>query len=199
MTSSHVVRRRLALATTAAALLAPMSLSAATALWDGGAANNNFSTPANWAGDTLPAAGDLLTFDGLLRLTPINDFPAGRAFGGITFANTADAFLVGGNDITLNGPITQSSPATETITTPLIISAPQNIEVTSGALVITLGANGSGIISGAGGITKTGFGSLALNSSNTYTGDTILDGGTLSYGATNTVANLIFGAATTFP
>lgn len=37
---------------------------AATRTWDGGGADNNWSTAANWSSDTVPGSGDLAVFDG---------------------------------------------------------------------------------------------------------------------------------------
>ena len=62
--------------------------SAATATWDGGGGDNNFRTPANWAGDIAPSPGDILAFDGEVRLTPNNNYVAGTQFSGIVFTPT---------------------------------------------------------------------------------------------------------------
>src|SRR6266480_4496677 len=78
---------------------------AADATWDGGGADPNFITALNWASDTVPAANDTLTFAGITRVGPNNDLAAGTAFNGITFASTAGAFTLGGNQITLHGDI----------------------------------------------------------------------------------------------
>ena len=68
-----------------------------------------------------------------------------------------------------------------------------NIEVTVGANTLTL----SGIVSGAGGFTKLGAGTLSLGGANTYTGPTIVSAGTLkgavvtnAFGATSPVTIL---------
>jgi autotransporter-associated beta strand protein len=47
----------------------------------------------------------------------------------------------------------------------------------------------SGVISGAGSLTKTGLGTLTLTGANTYTGDTIIDGGTLKLAASNALSD----------
>src|SRR5262249_11630519 len=58
---------------------------AVTRTWDGGGADDNWTTAANWVGDFAPAPGDDLVFTGTLRLTPNNDFPANTPFRSITF------------------------------------------------------------------------------------------------------------------
>src|SRR5687768_10735944 len=71
---------------------------AADRIWDGGGANNNWSTSANWDGDlSAPVSNDSLTFDGAVRLTPNNDLTADATFGPITFAAGAGSFAIGGN------------------------------------------------------------------------------------------------------
>ena len=55
---------------------------------------------------------------------------------------------------------------------------PQSVTVSNAAKVITLG--GSGGITGAAALTKTGAGNLIVGGSNSYTGGTFLNGGTLT-------------------
>ena len=166
-------------------------VSAASRSWDGGGANNNWSTPVNWDGDlTSPVGNDSLTFDGTLRLTNNNDLAADTAFGPITFNAGAGSFVIGGNRITLGGDISDSSPNLQTLNTPLILSGNRTVNVDAGGS-LSLG----GIISGTGfGLTKVGDGSLTLSGANTYTGPTLIgnetrSGGTLIVGAGGTLGN----------
>ncbi len=66
--------------------------------------------------------------------------------------------------------------------------------VTLGAATLTVGGNGSsttysGVISGTGGLTKTGAGILTLSGANTYSGNTTISAGTLQLGAAGVIAN----------
>ncbi len=67
----------------------------AFATWDGGGADNKWTTAANWVGDVAPVAGaDLLFPTGVARLAMFNDFPEFTAFG---------AMAIAGSQYTLDG------------------------------------------------------------------------------------------------
>jgi len=180
-TPFNAFRTRLVLAGSTLALLlagfAPGRIRAADKIWDGGGADNNWQTGANWDGNTPPSAGDPLFFGGTTRLNNTNNFTAGTLFNGITFNSPAGAFLLGGNQISLGGDILNNQTLVlETINFPLALNATRNVTVvTDGAL--TLG----GVISGAGfGLTKIGGGQLTLSAANTFSGPVTIGAGVLS-------------------
>jgi autotransporter-associated beta strand protein len=100
-----------------------MALGASSALaqstWDGGGADDNLGTAANWVGDVAPVFGGAanstttaLVFDGTTRTSINNNVSGAAAFTqSITFAPTAGAFVFSGNTFTLgNAPsIVQNS------------------------------------------------------------------------------------------
>lgn len=179
-----------------------MNMYAATRTWDGGGADNNWSTAANWSGDIAPSAGDDLVFSGSTRTTPNNDYTAGTSFNTITFSNGASSFTVGGNSILLTGGASAitASNASNTMTITLSItfssSAPTITSTSGGILTFSTGtiANGgfaititgtgttnfNGVVSGSGSITKSGTGSLTVAAANTFTGGVTLNAGTLN-------------------
>src|SRR5438105_11346454 len=123
-------------------------LAPAVATWDGGGADNHWTTAANWAGDVAPSAGDDLVFPaGAAQLANVNDFAAGTAFNSL--ALTGDGYLISGNAIAVVNGYQVSLPANTTST-----------------LALSLG--------GAGGLSMTGDGGLELSGDNTYTGITDL-------------------------
>ena len=109
--------RAAVLAAAVVALFLPHRAFAATRTWDGGGANANWQTPANWDGpDLLPVPGtDDLHFAGTAKTTTNNDFAAPAVFNSITFDAGAGAFVLGGNAITLGGNITNSSTNGQTV------------------------------------------------------------------------------------
>src|SRR6266478_6522498 len=95
--------RRVLVAACAAVLGTAAGAWATPQTWNGGGADDNWTTSGNWIGGVKPLAGDALLFDGPGRLTPTNDFAAATSFSGIRFTAAAGGFTLSGNQITLSG------------------------------------------------------------------------------------------------
>ena len=150
---------------------------AASDTWNGGGAPSfNWSTSANW--NNAPVANDLLFFDLTTGLVNTNDLPANTFFNGLTFNSTAGAFTLNGNAVNLNGGITNASASLQTVNLNLALQGNETVKATGG---LTLG----GAVSGAFSLTNVGSGTLTLGGSNTYSGGTILNAGTVQLGNTN--------------
>ncbi len=175
-----------------------LGLSLATCLtanaitWDGGAQSNNWSGTGNgsnsgnnnWTTDIAPAASNDLIFTGTTRLAPSNNTTADTSYAGITFNNTAGAFVLGGNGITLGGDVINNDADLQTINMAMILSATRTFNAASGNISV------GGVISGSGfGITKTGSNTLTLNVSNSYTGATTIKAGTLKLDGAGSIAS----------
>lgn len=157
-----------------------------TRIWDGGSSlSSDWSTSFlglngyNWNPNANPVAGDHLTFSGSNRTTNNNNYTAGTAFGDISFAGGAAAFTLGGNSITLNGSVTNNSANTQTINLSFNLPGVRTFNAASGNLIQ------NGALSGSGGLVKAGSNVLTLsNISNSYTGTTTVNAGTLRAGST---------------
>jgi autotransporter-associated beta strand protein len=200
-------------------VLAGVPLHAAVVTWTGGGTSNNWSDAANWGG-TAPAAGDDLVFAGTTAVVTNNDV-VGATYSRITFSAGAGNFVLGGNALTLSGGTTalrsDATSGTMTIDLPLTFSttAPTITTAAGGALVFSQAvANGglavsvvaggpvtfSALLSGTGGVIKSGAGTLTFNglsgtAGSNYTGNTLVDAGTIAY--TGTVAlsgQFLFGS-----
>ncbi|MCF7818100.1 MAG: autotransporter-associated beta strand repeat-containing protein [Kiritimatiellales bacterium] len=154
-----------------------MSLAVQAAnLWDGGGANDNWNTGANWDDNAVPTFPVGLSFGGATRLTPSNDLSS-LTVNGITFNNGAGAFVIGGNAITLGGNIVNNDADIQTINLDMTMDATRTVTTTTGNIV--LGGN----IDGVGGLTMTGTKTLTLSGSNSFSGPVTLTGGTLNTGS----------------
>jgi len=89
--------------------------------------------------------------------------------------------------ITLNGGVLQGGAAN------LIYNVSANRGVTLGSLGGTLERSWSvdSIITGVGGLTKTGGGTTTFNAANTYAGQTVITGGTLALGPAGSIASSV--------
>jgi autotransporter-associated beta strand protein len=162
-----------------AATAVPLPAAAATRTWSGAGGNNQWMTPANWQGNVAPVAGDDLVFPvGGAQTVNVNNFPAGTSFGSITFVA---AYTIGGNAIAMTGTLAVTSAAAVTVTLgmPVAIAAAPDLTVNVLAAVATLELGGT--LSGGAGLVKIGSGTLRMigTTSNTYTGLTSVNEGTL--------------------
>ncbi len=156
------------------------SLQAGTDTWNGAGADNNWNTIGNWTAGSAnkpPIGGDALVFDGSTRLTANNNQTAINNYAGILFSPTAGAFTLTGNQITNTAAIADSSPNLETVNLNMVFTSTHTINAAAGG---TMAING--VISGAGGITKTGGGTITFSGSSpqTYTGASAINAGTLT-------------------
>ncbi len=170
---------------------------AATLTWTGAAGDNNTANAANWSPAQAPINGDVLIFAGANGLAP--QMNTALTTASLSFSTTAKAFTLGGTGTyTVNSGITNNSTSTETINSALRLGGNQNWKAGTGNLIIngavnlqafTMTDTGgkavtiNGAISGTGGITQNGKGSLTLNGNNTYSGLTTLRSGTLNIGS----------------
>ena len=194
-------RRRVAAAGARAIEAMERRLLMAQITWDGGGADENWTTAANWVGDVAPVANDQLLFpDAAARKTDNNnDFPAGTAFNRIDF--TGAGYTLNGNainlvddinatnttgantvnlDVSLTGGATDNQFFTAAAAgTTLTIAG----DVNKGTKLLTLSGLGdvtvSGVISGSGGLNKNQAGNAFLTATNTYTGITSVNAGSL--------------------
>ncbi len=159
--------------------------------WDGGGADGNWSTAANWNPDGAPVNNFFtnFTFAGGVNLLATNNLTGGLITNNLTFAAGAGSFILTGNAITNKGSVTNLSGVPQTINFPTITAV--NSTLTNFAHYINVGTsvitNGGQFFAPAANasVVKVGSGTLVFNSPLTN----ILGNGT--------PANALPGGATT--
>ena len=166
-------------------------LAPAIATWDGGGADSNWMTAANWVGDVAPIRAMIFFSRWCSRLANVNDFAADTAFGQIHISGPG--YTLSGNAVNLGGGIlvdsTSPTPST-TISLPLALTADQSFSSNfSSPTTFTAGIDLNGFelmlhceftssmtisaaISGSGQLIDSSTGTLNLTGANTYTGTT---------------------------
>jgi autotransporter-associated beta strand protein len=178
-------------------------------VWDGGGLGLfDWTTPANWVGDIAPSAGDDLVFPAnTVNKLSHNNFPAGTLFN--SFEINSNNYTISGSDIQLAHGIESNAPSpgpNETasrVALRLTLTNAQTFEsdgffgiaqigaVDMGANLLTVVTSFfafveiDGPVSGSAGITKNGAGTFDLFGSNSYSGPTLINTGTLAVGNDN--------------
>ena len=131
----------------------------------------------SWYDNKQPTSADIALWDSNSAATTAS-LGSNISWLGIRIVNPGGNITFNsGNTLTLGSSGIDMSAATVnfTMNCGVALSVAQTWSVASGR---TLAVNG--VVSGAGGITKTGAGMLSLTASNSYTGATTVSGGTLS-------------------
>ncbi len=166
-----------------------ISANAAIKTWDGGGADTNWTTAANWVGDVAAVANDDLVFPTSATAATINNnFFFFTTFRSITFQG--GTYTVSGNPLNLTQGLTADA-GTHVINTIIGLSGSQTISngqtafttlaaVSIGSNTLTLDGNGNcgiGVISGSGQVKKTGVGGSLIATATNFSGSYTVDNG----------------------
>ncbi|MBS0346675.1 MAG: DUF4347 domain-containing protein [Proteobacteria bacterium] len=160
-----------------------VALGANTLSTGGGNASTTFSGVISGSGGLTKTGSGTFTLSGTNTYTGATTVSAGGLSTGAAnvIADTSAVSVASGATLTLGG-------------NEIVGSLAGAGAVALGASTLTTGADNtstsvSGVISGSGGLTKTGSGTLTLSGANTYTGTTTVSAGGLTTGAANVIAD----------
>lgn len=152
--------------------------------WDNGGNGSNWTTPNNWSPNGSPANNGTanVTFaQGNWFNSSTSTIDQAWDVNSLTLTGFLSTHTFNGQTLTIRDSVAhQGAISGATFNNDLSLPNPTTWN-TNGATVITV----NGQISGNGGITKTGGGSLGLAGGNTYQGTTDIAGGTLLFNADN--------------
>jgi hypothetical protein len=165
-------------------------LAATTITWSGAGPDTLFSDAANWKGGVVPTAANNVDFPNGVAATTVT-VDTNVTVINMEFDNTytLNSPAAGPTTITLDGNL-DSSLGITVVNNPIILTQNTFALVYEGAgltLAGTVSDGGSGF-----GITQTGNGALILTGTgDTYTGNTVADGGSIVDTATSLTSNVI--------
>ena len=136
--------------------------------WGAVPASGVWSTGSNWTEGRAPASPAILNFRTTADSILTNDI-SGLRVSRMLFDTTANAYSVSGDTIRLTTDFVNNSPNTQMIYSPFSIDSQVNVFAAGGVKFAST-------LNGSGGILKTGSGVLQLSGSNTYSGNTTVNG-----------------------
>jgi FG-GAP-like repeat len=176
-----------------------VSANAAVKTWDGGGANSNLATAANWVGDLAPTDNDDLVFpdgDFLPVVVINNNIDASTVFRSITFEGRQ--YTINGNNINITNGIT-TNRGVQTINARIILSGESQeftqyyiassityADISLGTTNLTFTGDSYsqiGNLSGTGRLTIDIRGYCGLNGGTGFTGSIIINSGEMNLNA----------------
>ena len=168
----------MALAAAAAALLwaTPAKVAAATVTKKSNTTNLN--KKQSWVGNRVPGSGDIVLWDATVTSANTVSLGGNASWLGLRITNPGGLVTISsGFTLTLGSSGIDMSSATVNLTLNCAVSlgSTQIWDITSGRTLLA-----AGVISGVGGITKNGLGTVTLSGTNTFSGGVTINAGTLS-------------------
>lgn len=170
-----------------------------------GSLNFNHTDTAYTFGTRITGAGTLNHYAGTTILTGANTYTGATTVSGGTLRAGAAGTLSSSSAFTLSntaGATLDLNNFNQTIGS-LSGGGASGGDITLGSGILTTGGNNSstsyaGVISGSGGVTKQGSGTLTLTGANNYSGGTTVSAGTLQGSTTSLQGNITNNAAIVF-
>ena len=160
----------------AGVFVSPSNLVAATITKKAGTANLN--RKQSWVGNKVPGAADIALWDATVTTANTVGLGGNVSWLGLRITNPGGLVTItNGFTLTLGSAGIDMSTATQNLTLncALVLGANQTWDITSGRTLLT-----AGVVSGTGGLTKNGLGTVTLSGTNTFTGGVTINAGTLS-------------------
>jgi autotransporter-associated beta strand protein len=138
---------------------------------------SDLTSGVSWTGGTAPGSANIATWNPDSLATPLTlNSPLSWA-GFSLLGGVSDVSISGNGPLTLGaaGIDMSASPVNLILNLPIVLGANQTWSVDAGHSLLT-----SGVISGGGGLVKSGYGLLLLTNADAYTGGTTVNGGVLA-------------------
>jgi autotransporter-associated beta strand protein/T5SS/PEP-CTERM-associated repeat protein len=147
-------------------------------IWCGGDTNGSWAATNNWVAGRTPQSPRVVVFDDFTRSNYVTHLDANRTVAGLVVTDPWGVPTISSNTLTMGsaGIDMEMNAHSLTLNCGLTLGAAQVWNVQNWLLTV------NGPIGGGHSITKTGAGTLILNSSNAYTFGTIVREGTLQIG-----------------
>lgn len=162
------------------------AIARAQSTWDGGGADNEWTTAANWSGDVAPTSATTtdITFAGSIRLSP--HLTGAFSMRTLNFNSTAGAYTLSGDTISLQGvgaadsnAMLNLSSSLQTINNNISFTGPGKINAASGNMALNGNIDLGGLTSG-GGVRFSANSGKVLTLSGVISG-TLNSGGSIAY------------------
>lgn len=182
-----------------------------TPQWTSSNANGVWSDSSSWSTGGAPGEGSAVAFSSSGTSTTV-DTETDHSVGGIEFLSGSGSMTIANNTINTYGQIVNNSTSTQTISSGINLVSNTTVNAASGTVnltgtvnfgsysstpMLTVTGSGTTMISGgissgagiSGTLVKSGTGALQLSGTNTFTGETHINGGNLILDGTTSAGN----------